>query len=64
MPADGLMAGRTNEVLERVYIFQYKVEKWMATFFFLFFYTVTPHSLPTLPLLWNSTDFHRTWEGE
>jgi len=45
MPADGLMAGRTNEVLERVYIFQYKVEKWMATFFLyiLLLHTVCLH---------------------
>lgn len=44
MPGDGLMASRTNEVLERVYIFQYKAEKWMATLF----YTGPPHSLPAL----------------
>ncbi len=60
MPGDGLMAGRTNEVLERVYIFQYKAEKWMA----ILFYNGPPHSLPALAHLWNSTDFHRTWEGE
>lgn len=44
MPGDGLMAGRTNEVLERVYIFQYKAEKWMA----ILFYTGPVHSLPAL----------------
>lgn len=50
MPGDGLMAGRTNEVLERVYIFQYKAGKLMA----ILFHTGPARSVPALAHFRNS----------
>lgn len=59
MPGDGLMAGRTNKVLESLHL---SIGTQEAILVML--YTGPEQSVSALAHLWNSPDFQCTWEGE